>query len=209
MKNHYVYIHLKADTREPFYVGKGFGRRAWDKSHRSLFWKSTVKKHGHIVELLHTDLTEAEALSLEIIAISLFGRGNLCNFTNGGEGCSGRNLSPESRLKLSVSKKRNMTPETRKKMGDARRRWKFTEATKQKMREAISGRVLTEEWKQKIGEAGSKAVKTTCGISFKSAKSASEWLKLNGYPKADASSIGRCCKKKLPRAYGFKWVYAV
>ena len=206
MKKYYVYVHLKADTLQPFYVGKGLGRRAWDKSHRSRFWKFIVAKHNRVVKLLHENLTEKEAFVLEATTIALFGKYNLCNFTNGGEiGPTGHKHSEESIKKM---KGRIVSPETRKRMGDARRRWKFTEATKQKMSEVISGRTLTAEWKRKIGEAGCIPVETICGLKFKSAKLAAEWLQLNGHPKAEGSSIGKCCKEKLPRAYGYKWLYS-
>lgn len=122
------------------------------------------------------------------------------------EAAKGRVLSAESRAKLSASK-RNMSNETRQKIGEARRKWSFSEETKEKMRRAISGRKLTDEWKQRIAEAGEKPIETLSGLRFKSIKAAGEWLRQNGYPKADSSSISKCAKGKLQSAYGQIWKY--
>ncbi len=46
----YVYIHYKADTMEPFYVGKGRRERANTSWGHSEYWERTVAKHGKIVE---------------------------------------------------------------------------------------------------------------------------------------------------------------
>lgn len=121
---------------------------------------------------------------------------------------TGRKLSPESRAKLSASK-RNMSDETRMKMSNGRKSWSFTNETKEKMRIAISGRTLTDEWKRKIGEAGKKPMSTLSGLTFDSAKSAAEWLRENGYPKANSSSIAKCAKGKSQSAYGQIWNYII
>lgn len=239
MSEFYVYMHSRISDGKPFYIGKGRGKRAWSVKSRNALWHRIVAKHGLSVEILHADLTEKEAFSLEKSTIVLFGLANLANMTEGGEGhcglspspetrrkiseansnpsaeirarksaaATGRVLSAESRAKLSASK-RNMSDETRRKMGDARRSWAFTEDTKEKMRRAISGRKLTDDWKRKIGEAGEKPISTKGGLAFKSIKAAVEWLRANGYPKADGSSITKCAKGKLQSAYGQIWQYA-
>jgi len=117
---------------------------------------------------------------------------------------TGRKLSEESRAKLSASK-RNISDETRQRMSAGRKSWAFSDETKAKMRKVISGRTLSENWKRKISEAGKKPVETASGIKFDSAKSAAEWLRSNGYPKADASSVSKCAKGKLQSAYGQIW----
>ena len=117
---------------------------------------------------------------------------------------TGRKLSEESRAKLSAAK-RNISDETRQRMSAGRKSWTFSDETKAKMSQVISGRTLNEEWKRKIGEAGKKPIETASGIKFDSAKSAAEWLRSNGYPKADASSISKCAKGKLQSAYGQIW----
>ena len=119
---------------------------------------------------------------------------------------TGHKLSEASRKKLSKSKT-NPSAETRARISAGRKSWAFTEETKEKMRRAISGRTLTEEWRRRIGEAAKKPVSTLSGLSFDSAKSAAEWLRENGYPRADSSSIGKCARGKIQSAYGQIWQY--
>lgn len=236
MSEFYVYLHLRASDGTPFYVGKGRGKRAWSVKSRNSYWHNVVSKHGLEVHIAANGLTEKEAFAIEISTISMFGIDNLTNLTAGGEGSGGLSPSEETRLKISKANsnpsqatrerkriaatgrklseesraklsKRNISDETRKRMSAGRRSWAFSEETKEKMRQVISGRILTAEWKQKIGDAAKIPVLTLSGLTFDSAKSAAEWLRANGYPKADASSIGKCAKGKLQSAYGQIWRY--
>lgn len=234
MSEFYVYVHLRASDGKPFYVGKGRGKRAWSVKSRNPHWHNVVGKHGLEVHIAASGLTEKEAFAVEISTIKLFGLENLTNMTTGGEGSNGLSPSPETRQKISAANsnpsqetrarkrkaatgrklseesraklsKRNISDETRQRMSIGRKSWAFSDETKAKMRRVISGRTLSEEWKRKIGEAGKKPVETASGVKFDSAKSAAEWLRLNGYPKADASSVSKCAKGKLQSAYGQIW----
>lgn len=51
----------------------------------------------------------------------------------------------------------------------------------------------------------SKGVATDTGMSFTSMKLAVDYLKNNGYPKADYHGISKCCAGKQITAYGLKW----
>lgn len=107
MTDFYVYFHKKATTGEIFYVGKGHGRRAYDKSSRSKWWYKVVAKHGFVVEIYMDKLTEWYALELEQDMISYYGRkdqgyGDLINVTDGGTGLVGYIHSDENRAKRSV-----------------------------------------------------------------------------------------------------------
>jgi transcriptional regulator with PAS, ATPase and Fis domain len=62
----YVYIHVNTQTKEPFYVGKGAGNRAYVKTRRSKRWKSYVDKYGFEVEIYKENLSDVEALASEI-----------------------------------------------------------------------------------------------------------------------------------------------
>jgi len=102
MSDFYVYVHRKATTGEVFYVGKGKGRRAYITSARSDWWHRTVKKHGHVVEIVAYGLQEWYAFELEVELIALYGRrdrgdGVLLNVTDGGEGASGSYHSVDAR----------------------------------------------------------------------------------------------------------------
>jgi hypothetical protein len=104
MDNYYVYLHIKADTGEPFYVGKGKGDRH-TKKNRSSFWKNIVNKHGYDILILEYNLCEQKAFELEVYWIKRIGRrdlglGPLVNLTDGGEGASGKKLTIEHKNKI-------------------------------------------------------------------------------------------------------------
>jgi len=104
---YYTYIHYKADTNEPFYIGKGHSKRAYVANNRNKWWHATVKKHGYKVEILCRFAEEQEALDHEVFLISVFKDlgYKLCNLTDGGEGTSGYKLSESSRQRMSASHK--------------------------------------------------------------------------------------------------------
>lgn len=66
MRGYYVYAHSCRKTGEVFYVGKGYGKRAWSEE-RSTAWQEKVESlpEGYEVRLLHTDLTDYESKELE------------------------------------------------------------------------------------------------------------------------------------------------
>ena len=102
MEKFYIYLHKTADTLETFYVGKGKDNRAWSTRGRSKFWSRVKDKHGYIVEIVSTGLSEHEAFLKEKELIKFYGRrdknqGNLVNLTDGGEGVSGFIWSEESK----------------------------------------------------------------------------------------------------------------
>ena len=87
----YVYIHKRLDTGAIFYVGKGSGRRAWDKCSRNKHWRAVAGKTSwtHEIVLETEDEDEAFRHECELIA-SLMSQGvKLCNKTLGGEGQRG------------------------------------------------------------------------------------------------------------------------
>lgn len=106
MWNHYVYFHIRNDTQEVFYVGKGKRGRAHESKNRSEHWKRIVEKHGYTVFVVASCMTDDDAKELEKDFIAEFGRadlgcGLLINRTDGGEGSVGIIVSQEARKLLS------------------------------------------------------------------------------------------------------------
>lgn len=91
---YYLYQHIRNDNGDVFYVGIGKGRRAKEKTKRSKYWKSIVKKTEYSIEIVRHFETRDEACEWEKLFISIYGRkdngtGILANLTDGGDGSSG------------------------------------------------------------------------------------------------------------------------
>lgn len=99
---YYVYKHIKADTNEIFYVGKGVGNRAYKTTSRNDYWKRIVAKHGLKVQFVAQNLNEELAFLVEAETIDLYKRLNvkLSNMTDGGEGAAGYRHTEEHKSKM-------------------------------------------------------------------------------------------------------------
>jgi len=90
----YVYIHRNRHSLEPFYIGIGNKKRAYDFNSRSNAWKNYIQLNGKpIVEIFCATETIKDAEKIEIDLIKKYGRkdlnnGNLINGNNGGIGGS-------------------------------------------------------------------------------------------------------------------------
>ena len=158
-RSFHVYHHIRPDTGQVFYVGKGKGRRAFDQgARRGQFWHRVVKKAGGVfVEIVAKKLTENEAFLLEKQNIAAFRRQRvrLCNLTDGGDGASG--------LKRTPAWKRMMSQAHSGKVVSKEVRLKISESVK------ASGFVHTDEMLKKISDAG-KGQKRSLGY-----KHTEEW----------------------------------
>lgn len=109
MWKHCVYIHRKASTGEPFYVGKGLlPDRPASKSKRSVPWRRTVAKHGLVIDVVAYCIDDKSAQALEKLIIRDIGRrdlglGPLVNLTDGGDGHAGIVASEALRQKRSIN----------------------------------------------------------------------------------------------------------
>ena len=124
--NKVLYRHLKPNG-EVFYIGIGNKDRPYSKK-RNKLWKRVVNKYGYTIDILKKDMSWKDAVQIEKILISWYGRidlgtGTLVNMTDGGEGNSGYIY----------------TDEIKKKIGDKSRGRKP---------------VFTKEWKDKLSKSG-------------------------------------------------------
>jgi len=202
MNKFYVYRHIRLDTNTVFYVGKGIGRRAWQKgkTHHNKYWNRIVNKHDYRVELVIDNIEEGLAVKKEIEFIKLYKSFRQCeaNHTNGGKGISGHKHSEESKKKMSESMKgRIISDEHKLKIGEAAKgnRYnlgrKHTEETKKRRRELIKGnnpmlgKKHTNATKKKMRDTkkgnnyrSKMVVNIRTGEIFKSAKLASNTLEI-------------------------------
>lgn len=167
LKIYYVYVDRRLSNRKVFYVGKGKGSRIKDPWRNNIHWlRTAVKEKGYLREVVEFGLTEQQAIEMEVLLIKRYGRNNLANLTDGGEGQSGAVVSESTRFKMSVAgkgrkkpdsfirylKTRVVTDEHREKIREAnrRRKGKLSSETKLKMRNAKLGFKHTDEMKKKV-----------------------------------------------------------
>lgn len=179
MKKYYVYVYL--DTRkpgnyvfgnlnfefEPFYVGKGKGKRLiqhlYDFNKKSNIKKinkikAIINKTGNnpIIIKIFDNLTNEEANSFEIETIKLIGRKDKClgfllNQTDGGDG------GDTSKYR----KYKNLSEETKKRISDKKKNKKLhphSEETKRKISESNKNKIFSEEHKLNLSIARKKRI---------------------------------------------------
>lgn len=103
----YIYKWIRLDTNMPFYIGKGTGGR-FNKIHqRNQYFKRIHSSVQTKVEIIIDNLSEKESFIKEAEFIKFYKNLGYCeaNFTNGGEGPSGRIVSQKSREKISSGNK--------------------------------------------------------------------------------------------------------
>lgn len=180
-QNFYVYLLLDPTTGQPFYVGKGTGRRMYEHYRvRSRLSNPLLK--NKLISLANAGLkptynrvlvnaTEAQCFFQERELIAQYGKkvdgtGILCNLTDGGEGNSAHHTE-ESRQQRSARMKGSCgyLPIRRRPVSQY----------------SLSGDLLS---------------------TYPSAKVASELV-----IGANRSYITQCCKKKRVSAGGFLWTY--
>lgn len=130
-KDNFVYEKYRFDY-EPFYIGKGNGKRLNEHLRKSQLKENTLKNKkikkilneglNPIIIKISSNLFEVDAFELEIKLIKTIGRldlktGPLANLTNGGDGISGLIKTKKHRSRLSSSLKGiKRSEETRKKI---------------------------------------------------------------------------------------------
>ena len=152
----YIYAHIRKDTNQPFYVGKGKAKRCFSKKGRNEYWHRIVDKCGYEIKIIADDLDEELAFFAEAECIDLYKRRGykLVNMTDGGEGASGYQHTEEHKTKMQGNEY-----------------WKFvktngfagkTHSDEQKAKWAVTrkgtpsprkGAVLSDETKRKLSQA--------------------------------------------------------
>lgn len=198
-----VYVHINKVNGKR-YVGItsktkveyrwGFDGYGYKKNPR---FYSAIMKYGwdnfdHII--LAEQLTESEAKDMEMRLIEEWKTMDLdygYNLTSGGDGTRGYYPSAETRVKLSVARKKE----------------NLFEETLRRRSEGLRGRKFTDDHKRKIGKSNSKPVDmlTLDGIyirTFPSAHCAEVELGINH------SHISQCCNKRRSSTGGYTWRFA-
>jgi hypothetical protein len=173
---YYTYGHYKADSKELFYIGKGKGSRAHEKDSRSDYWRNIVNKYGYTVEIFAEWESEQDAFIHEKFLIECFQNlTDLCNLTDGGDGCSGYVWTDEQKAKLKFREHPNLgktTPDhVRKQIGLSQLgtvRGPHNKEHSQKISQALKGKPKTLEQAARlkaVANAAAKAVRicTRCG----------------------------------------------
>lgn len=212
-KKFYVYVHLYASgpkQGEVFYVGKGKGGRAsYPYRHHNPHWQNISRKYGFTPKIVMRFDNEVCAFSFERALIKHYGRENLCNLTDGGEGTSGYKWDDcrrDTMMNIFSSKeyiekksksiiKSQKRPEVTKKLSLA--------AYKQWKDPIISNKMRISMSKAK----GGSSFKCSNGMLFNTHTQAISWLKYNGFPKASQGNLAMALMGKRKTAYGYKWEY--
>lgn len=152
---YYVYVWIREDNNSVFYVGKGCGRRASNKTVRKEHFKRIVNKIPCHYEIIKDGLTESDAYKLEKQTIKYYldlGYGidikgyertsefYLVNSTLGGDGTNGYKWEEGSRTgeKNSFYGKKH-TDETKETIRQTRLGTKASNETRQKLSDMRKG----------------------------------------------------------------------
>lgn len=160
----YIYRHIRPDTNEVFYIGKGYllskghSERSKEKHGRNKWWYRIVEKNGGVyeVEIIYNCETEIEVNKKEVEFIKIYGRkdkgeGTLVNLTDGGDGSVGVKMSDENKKRLSELWKGENHPNYGKKLSAETCR-KKSESMKLSDKN-LKGKKLPDWWKEKMRQS--------------------------------------------------------
>jgi hypothetical protein len=214
----YTYIHIRPDTNEPFYVGKGKGRRHKTKTGRNQYWHNVVNKNNGVFEskIIFEGLTEKEALLKEFeVEKELKEKGyNLVNLAEtGNSGPVGVSRTEEHKQSLSKATKGRVSPNKGKKhdpFPEESKYWKgknrpedtkIKQSSSQSKRWEERGNELKQNFRNKVGKKVLQIeTKTLTPLEiFPSIIEAQKQTQING--------IRNCAAGLQKTAGGYIWVY--
>jgi len=229
MDNYYIYFHKNPKTLEVFYVGLGSHvlyqkyKRAEDLKKRGKHHKYYVEKHGNpIIEIIHDNLTQEEACSLEVQYITQYGRkkyeinGILVNKSLGGQGGKqGVIVTKKTKLKQSLKLKGISKPPG---FGDKIRQNRnhkdagikaFISNQKHYIKGSERNKKISQKLKgRKVDWTGDHILQFDLNNNF-----IKEWnsIRQAGIELANTSGeiIRKCLKGRQKTAYGFIWKYKI
>lgn len=102
---YFVYSYTRLDTNTIFYIGKGKNNRARRMSIHNKYCRHIAQSIGYKLTYIETQLTEYQALTLEIELIARYKQLGYCeaNFTLGGEGGTGHRHTEETKRKIGLA----------------------------------------------------------------------------------------------------------
>ena len=225
MDNYCVYFYLRED-KTPYYVGMGRKQCPY-APHNHRCGKGDFKPiDNNLILIVHENLSQEEAYSLEIKYIKEYGRkcegGILINLAEGGQGAK---HSEETKKKLSLMKTGlKASEETKRKMSEMRKGKKMPPGTGQKgawTRKLNGSDKHSDETRQKMSENGKANAKY--GLSNPASRAIRAYDKDGNFiseyvtarEAADKLNIGTCwkhipavCKGKRKHTCGYVFKYA-
>ncbi len=203
MERYYIYIHIRNDNNDIFYVGLGkmgktdnkynYYKRANSSRERSKFWYNITNKTTYTIKIIFDYLNKNQVINKEKRLIKLIGRrdlnlGTLCNLTDGGEGAENVIISEQTRERLRIaSSNRTMSTEARLKIAQAikQRKIKFPGCDFNHVKRAVVQLDLDNNFINSFNTIKEAALSTEC----------------------TKSGICNCCKNKIKTHRNFKWIY--
>lgn len=231
---YYVYIHRRKTDGSIFYVGKGYGQRAYVTGNgRNRHWHNINNKHGRTVHIVRSFRNEFCALTYEIILIGILGKENLANKSDGGRYNSGWKQSEKWKENASKRQKGSgnanygklMKQEQRDKIAASLKGRPSPKKGKPSNHDVVKQAATMRRIRAEMGENNPwknvtktegflnkrltvKPVETRCGLKFEGMANAVRWLKENGFPKANHAAISYSCNHENSFRYGYTWSYS-
>ena len=155
-----VYIHMKPNTRDIFYVGIGNDiKRAYRNEGRNDHWTKVYNKYGKVVDIVAQDISLDAAREMEKHLIASL-KDSLCNKTLGGEGFFGGVHSEETKEKLrKANTGKKLSDETKRKISEKSKGHPnyfvgpLSQEARMKISATFKGKKRSEQFCQKVKES--------------------------------------------------------